>query len=89
MSIYMLMAIVGGIAWIVLTVIYVKKFDQGIPARKWYGAGAYAGLALFLGGLLEIFRDRVESISPFYVAVAVVIVIFSTARFYIFINVEM
>jgi hypothetical protein len=49
---YKIMAVAGAILWVSMTVVYIKVYKRGKKARKWYGAAAYAGLALFAGGMM-------------------------------------
>ena len=82
------MIIVGGIIWVIFTIIYAIKYKEGPRARKWYGMAAYAGLALFAGGLLETFHEKIQSASTMWIMFAVVIFIYLMAKVYILNNIE-
>ena len=88
MDIYKIMIIVGAILWVLFTIIYVKKYNEGVKARKWWGMGAYFGLALFTGGLLETFHHLIESTSTMWVMVVVVVFTYVMAKFYILDNIR-
>ena len=89
MNIYMIMVIAGGIIWAIFTVIYAIKYKEGARARKWYGMAAYFGLALFTGGLLETFHDKLEGPSTMWIMLVVVIFIYLMAKVYILNNIEL
>ena len=82
------MAVIGAIIWVVFTVIYAKKYKEGPRARKWYGMGAYFGLALLTGGLMETFHDKLQGKSSMWIILAVVIVVYALAKVYILNNIE-
>jgi hypothetical protein len=85
---YTIMAIAGAVIWIPMTVVYALKFKQGIKARKWFGVIAYFGLALLIGGLMEKYKALFENISPVWVFGVLILVIYLTAKIYIFNNIE-
>ena len=82
------MAISGLIIWVFFTVIYIMKYKQGIKARKWYGIGAYFGLALFTGGTLETFHDKLQDKSSMWIILGVVVVCYALAKFYLLDNIS-
>ena len=82
------MVIGGGILWVVMTIIYAIKYKQGIKVRKKWGGIAYAGLALLVGGGMELFKPYLASISSFWVFAVVVLFIYATAKIYLFNNIE-
>ena len=82
------MAVVGGIIWGGLSVIYAMKYKQGVKARKWYGIGAYFGLALFTGGILETFHDKLQGPSTMWIMLAVVVFCYLMAKIYLLNNIK-
>lgn len=82
------MAVTGSIIWAVFSVIYAKKYKQGIKARKWYGIGAYFGLALFTGGILETFHDKLQGPSTMWIMLAVVVFCYIMAKIYLLNNID-
>jgi hypothetical protein len=82
------MAVVGAILWISMTVIYIKVYKRGKKARKWYGAAAYAGLALFAGGMMELYKAYLQNVSSFWIIGGIVVFLYLTGQFYIMENIE-
>ena len=85
---YAIMAIAGAVVWVVFTIIYAKKFNEGIRARKWYGLTAYLGLTALTGGLLEIFQEKLQSVSTMWVMIVIVVFIYLMGKIYIFNNID-
>ena len=85
---YGVMAIIGGVIWIVCTLIYAVRYKSGIAARKWWGRIAYLGLAILIGCGMEYFKDTLENYSKILVFGGVALFIYITSRIYVFNNIE-
>jgi hypothetical protein len=85
---YLAMVIAGGILWAVMSVLYYLNFKKGVKARRKFASLAYVGLALLLGGAMELFKSYLAGISPLWIICGMMVFIHLTAKIYIFPNMD-